>query len=616
MTPNAHHDFHSNVRGSEAGLARTFMRMARALIRPEMTKWRGRIVLAVLFTLAAKGLSVAAPVWLGIGVNNAVDVAGGAQGATTAGIFSSFMVFIILFGAARLLSNALPQFRDAIFVRVTQDAVRLTAVDAFRHAQEQDLQFHLTRRAGAVQRIIERGAGSIEFLLRFLAFNIGPTLIELILAAGVIAALYSWQVAFIAVITIALYAGATGLITEWRSVQRRKMNDADTELRAIATDTLTNFETVKAFGAESREAGRYDGAMRAYVDRYVRVIQSLSILNSVQEFIMTGGLFAAVAIAAYAVAGGSMKAGDVTAIILMLTNIYRPLNILGFAWREIRQGSVDIEKLFDLMDMKPAIADSPDAVNLVAPEGRIAFKDVSFAHEAGRQGLSGVSFEVEAGSFVGIIGPSGAGKSTILRLLFRFHDPAAGGVSLDEHDLRNLTQASLRRAFGLVPQDVVLFNDTLRFNIAYSRPEASDDEILAAVRQAQLGEFIERLPEGLATRVGERGLKLSGGERQRVGVARAILLDPKVLILDEATSSLDSETEREVQAALATAAKGRTTIAVAHRLSTIAHADNIIVLDDGRIVESGTHGTLLAKGGLYALLWRQQAEIETATKTR
>ncbi|MEO1015690.1 MAG: ABC transporter ATP-binding protein/permease [Pseudomonadota bacterium] len=586
--------------------------MSAAIFRPEMRKWRVRIVAAAGLTLLAKGLAVLAPVLLGEGVNRAVAASGagaaGTQAVTAAA--GHFMAFIFLFGLARVLSNALPQVRDAFFVRVTQDAVRLTAVDAFRHAQDQDLQFHLTRRSGAVNRIIERGAGAIEFLLRFLAFNIGPTLIELALAASVIAAFYSIEIAAIVIGTIAAYGVATGVITEWRSAQRRRMNEADTELRAIATDTLANFETVKAFGAEARESGRYNRAMGAYIERYVRVIQSLSLLNVIQEAIMTFGLFAAVALASVNVAGGTMQAGDVTAIILMLTNIYRPLNILGFAWREIRQGAVDIEKLYDLLDQEPRIVDRPGALALERPKGEITFEHVSFTHEGREEGLADISFTAPAGAFIGVAGPSGAGKSTILRLLFRFHDPAAGRVTIDGVDLRNVAQSSLRRAFGVVPQEVVLFNDTLRFNLAYAREGASDAEILAAADRAQLGDFIRSLPEGLDTRVGERGLKLSGGEKQRVGVARAILLDPAVLVLDEATSSLDSDTEREVQAALAEAASGRTTIAVAHRLSTIAHADAIIVLDGGRIVESGTHQDLIEAGGVYASLWRKQSSAD------
>lgn len=579
----------------------TLARMAAILWRPELARWRPRMAGAVLLTLAAKGLAVAAPVYMGAGINRVVEGAG-ASAATP------FVLSFGLFALARFLSNGLPQARDAFFTRVTQDANRVVAVEAFAHAQAQSLQFHLTRRAGAIFRIIERGAGAMEFLLRFLAFNIGPTALELTLAAGVMAALYSWTLAAAAIATVVAYTILTLIITEWRNAQRRAMNEADTELRAITMDTLTNFETVKAFAAEARESARYDRAMQAYNDRFVTQSQSLALLNAVQELVMTAGLLAAALIASFAVREGSLKPGDITAVILMLTNIYRPLNILGFAWREIKQGAVDIEKLFDLLDLRPEIEDRADAAVLSPMQGAIRFDGVSFTHEGREGGLHGVDLEIPGGAYVGIVGPSGAGKSTILKLLFRFYDPSQGRILIDGVDIRSVTQRSLRAALGLVPQEVVLFNDTLRFNLAYARPEASDAEIMKAAERARLGAFIASLPRGLDTKVGERGLKLSGGEKQRVGVARAILLDPAILVLDEATSSLDSETEKEVQTALAEAARGRTTIAVAHRLSTIARADIVFVLDQGRIVECGRHETLLNNNGLYAALWRRQTE--------
>jgi len=583
---------------------KAFARMATVLWRPEMRRWRFRMAAALVLTLVAKGLSVFAPVLMGDGINRITA----GEGAAVAG--ASFVGFFLLFGLARFLSNGLPQARDAFFTRVTQDANRLIAVEAFTHAQNQSLQFHLTRRAGALNRIIERGAGAMEFMLRFLAFNIGPTIIELLFAAAVMAALYSWKLAAAAIATVIVYAIFTILVTEWRNKLRRAMNEADTELRAISMDTLANFETVKAFGAEMRESGRFNGALHAYNNKYIRTMQSMNLLNAGQELIMTGGLVAIALVAGFGVLDGTLKAGDITAVILMLTNIYRPLNILGFAWREIKQGAVDIEKLFDLLDMKPEIEDAPEATDILPASGAIRFDHVSFTHDGRDQGLNDVSFEAEGGSFIGLVGPSGAGKSTILKLLLRFYDPASGAVMIDGQELHKVTQTSLRQMMGLVPQEVVLFNDTLRFNLAYARPNVSDEEIMTAVERAQLGDFIQSLPHGLETRVGERGLKLSGGEKQRVGVARAILLDPPILILDEATSSLDSETEKDVQAALSEAAKGRTTIAVAHRLSTIAAADQIIVLDDGRIVEKGRHDDLLMANGLYASLWHRQTSNE------
>lgn len=580
----------------------TIARMAGILWRPQLKRWRPRMIAAGLVTLGAKLLAVAAPVWLGDGINKVTEGAGVGDAAP------SFVMFFFLFAVARFLSNGLPQLRDAFFTRVTQDANRVVAVEAFAHAQAQSLQFHLTRRAGAINRIIERGAGAMEFLLRFLAFNIGPTAIELALAAAVMAALYSWSLAAAAVATVVIYTIFTVIVTEQRNKQRRAMNEADTELRAITMDTLTNFETVKAFASEDREASRYDRAMQAYNDRFVTQAQSLAFLNAGQEFVMTAGLLAASLLASFAVRDGALKAGDITAIILMLTNIYRPLNILGFAWREIKQGTVDIEKLFDLMDLKPEIEDMPAARVLERARGEIRFDNVSFTHEGRQAGLDGVSFDIPAGAHIGVVGPSGAGKSTILKLLFRFYDPSGGRILIDGVDIRDFTQKSLRAALGLVPQDVALFNDTLRFNLGYGKPEANEAEILAAARRAQLGAFIASLPLGLETKVGERGLKLSGGEKQRVGVARAILLDPAVLVLDEATSSLDSETEKDVQTALTEASRNRTTIAVAHRLSTIVRADKILVFEAGRLIEQGSHETLLQRNGLYAALWRRQTE--------
>lgn len=591
--------------GEATPFGRSVGRMFAVLFRPEMARWRFRIGLAFFLTVGAKALSVLAPVMMGEGIN---ALTGDADAGARLGVTGmSFVGLLGLFALARFLAAGLPMIRDAFFSTVTQDAQRLIAVDAFRHAQHLDLQFHLTRRSGALNRVIDRGVTAMEYLLRFLAFNIGPTIVELGFAAIVLAFLYGVQFSLAAVATVGVYAVFTIVVTEWRNKQRRILNEADTRLRGIAVDTLTNFETVKSFAAEDREAGRYDDALRDYNRQYVTIMKSLAALNGGQEFIMTGGLLAVAVLAGYGAVNGSMQVGDVTAIILMLFNIYRPLNILGWAWREIKQGTVDIEKLFQLMDRSSEVADAPDAKTFQADTGAISFENVRFAHEGRRSGINDVSFEIPGGAFVGIVGPSGAGKSTILKLLFRFYDPHEGAIAIDGQGLSDVTQFSLRKALGLVPQEVVLFNDTLRFNLAYAHPDASDEEIMVAARRAQLGNFIKSLPAGLDTRVGERGLKLSGGEKQRVGVARAILGDPPILILDEATSSLDSGTEEEVQAALREAARGRTTLAVAHRLSTVAGADFILVLDDGRIIERGAHQELIAQNGVYAELWRRQS---------
>ena len=590
-------------------------RMLRAFIRPEMKKWWLRVVLAIILTIAAKGFAVIAPVFMGEGIN---ALTGEAQRVVLPfeNVATVFIALIGAFAAARFFAAVLPVIRDAFFARVTQDAKRLVIVDAFRHAQNLDLQFHLTRRAGALQRIIDRGASAMDYLIRFLAFNIGPTLIELALAAVVLAQLYGIQYSIVAFVTIAIYAVHTIVVTEWRNRQRREFNAADTKMRAISMDTLTNFETVKSFATEDRETSRYNEAISKYIDIYVATMRSLGILNGGQEFIMTAGLLVMALMAGFQTINGNMQPGDITAVFLMLLNIYRPLNILGWAWREIKQGAVDVEKLHALMDLTSSTQDAPNAPAFRPVAGDIRFDGVGFTYDGRQNGLQDVSFNVPAGAFVGIVGSSGAGKSTILKLLLRFYDPSDGAIYVDQQNVRSVQQKSLRQTIGIVPQDVVLFNDTLRFNIAYAKPDVSDEEVLNAARKAQLGDFIDSLPNGLETRVGERGLKLSGGEKQRVGVARAILSDPSILILDEATSSLDSETEADVQGALRAAAHGRTTLAVAHRLSTLNDADFIVVMDNGRIVETGSHDALVQKEGVYADLWRRQTRDTSSEVVR
>jgi ATP-binding cassette, subfamily B, heavy metal transporter len=607
MSPHTspHTDDHDRIESASGGLGAAMAHILKLLARPELRRWRPVMLLALLLTIAAKLIAVAAPVVLGSAINKL-----GAGGSDA--LLQASLMALAGFAGLRFASSGLPQLRDALFSPVSQDAQRLAAVDAFGHAQSLSLNFHQTRRAGALNRIIERGASSIDYLIRFLAFNIGPTFIELFLAAIVLGVAYDWWLSVVAIGTVVGYVLFTVLLTEFRVKQRRALNKADTEWRAVSVDTMTNFETVKAFAAEKRETARYDEAIKDFSRHYVRTTTSLAGLNAGQELIMNIGLFAMLAVAAWQVSLDGMQVGDVTAVMLLLFNLYRPLNILGWAWREIKQGAVDLEKLRGLMGMRPEVADRQGATELQKAEGRVVFEHVSFAHAGRDLGINDVSFEVARGRQVALVGPSGAGKSTLLKLLFRFYDAASGRVLIDGHDVRDLTQESLRTHLGLVPQDVVLFNDTIRQNIAYGRPDADDEALRDAARRAQLLDFIEGLPDGWDTRVGERGLKLSGGEKQRVGIARVILRDPAILVLDEATSALDTATEQAVQAALEEASRGRTVLTVAHRLSTIRKADEILVLEQGRVVERGSFIRLLDRKGLFAEMWHRQVETEAA----
>ncbi|OQW62318.1 MAG: metal ABC transporter permease [Proteobacteria bacterium HN_bin10] len=562
---------------------------------------RLRLAAALVLTLVAKVLAVVSPLVLADGIN-------ALSAGDAAGALPMFLGLAGFWAALRFASTAGPQVRDALFQPVSEEAQRRAGTRVFTHVHSLSVRFHQSKRTGAVYRTIERGIRAIDFLLRFLAFNIAPTIIELLLAAAVLGFTYGWMFSAIAAGTVVIYAWATFGVTEWRLKHRREMNEADTEAAGRAVDSLLNFETVKSFAAEQRESERYDRALSSYANAAVKAYTSLVMLNIAQGFIMTVGLLAMVVGAGWLVARGPMGPGDITAVILIMTNIYAPLNILGFAYREIKQTSIDMEKMFALLDEAPDVADAPNAAALNAKRGEVVFDRVSFAHEGRDVGLDEVSFTAPAGKTTAIVGPSGAGKSTVLKLLYRFYDPSSGAVRIDGQNLRDVTQASLRGALGLVPQDVVLFNDTIRYNIAYGKPDATQADLEEAARSAQLLDFIESLPQGWDTRVGERGLKLSGGEKQRVGIARVVLKNPAILILDEATSSLDSGTEADVQAALEAASRGRTTLVVAHRLSTIADADQILVLDAGRVVERGTHAALIARDGLYASLWKRQAE--------
>jgi ATP-binding cassette subfamily B protein len=471
------------------------------------------------------------------------------------------------------------------------------------------MDYHQTKRSGALSRTIDRGARSIEYLIRTLAFNMAPTVFELLFAAGALLHYYDWRYAAVVVVTVLVYGALTFIVSDWRIGHRRALNEADSEASGRAVDALLNYETVKSFGAEDRAVAGYDEALLAYAEAAVKANTSLVMLNVVQAAIMSLGLAAMAVMAGMDAAAGKIEVGAITTVTLTMMNIYAPLNILGFAYREIRQSIIDMEAMVELWRQKPAVADAPHARPLPPADARgaeLVFDKVGFRHSARSQGLVDVSFRAAPGLTVAVVGPSGAGKSTLVRLAMRLIDPQEGVVRLDGCDLRDLAQASLRQAVALVPQDVALFNDTIRVNIGFGRPDANDQEVWAAADAAELGDFIRALPDGIDTKVGERGLKLSGGERQRVGLARALIADPRLLILDEATSALDSRTEAAIQAALRRARQGRTTLVVAHRLSTVADADLILVIKGGRIVEQGDHAALLEHDGEYAALWRRQ----------
>lgn len=588
------------IEDASGGIGSALVHVIRILLHPSLAKWRFRMVLALLATILAKVFSVSAPLFLG----EAVTKVSGSQAASA---MPALLIALGFFAVTRFLSSAAPQMRDYFFAPVSQDALRHISVEAFQKAQKLSLNFHQTRRAGALNRIIERGSNAVDVILRFLVFNIAPTFIELIMASVVLAVAYTPMLAVIAVLIIVTYIVFTLVVTEWRAQQRRTLNTADTELRARTMDSLTNFETVKAFAAEDRETARYDASFRNYNRRYVETIRSLSFLNTGQELIMNAGLFCMLAWTGWKVSTGDLEVGALAAVFAMLLNLYRPLNILGWGWREIRQGVIDLEKALGLMNMVPDVDDKPGAAVMKNIEGNVHFDHVSFSHDDRLAGLNDVSFTVPKGRHLAIVGPSGSGKSTLLKLLFRFYDVDGGAVRVDDMDIRDVQQETLRRQLGIVPQDVVLFNDTIRENIMYGRPDASEEDLREAARSAQLLDFIESLPDGWKTRVGERGLKLSGGEKQRVGLARVVLSDPKILVLDEATSALDSQTEELVQSAISRASHGRTTLTVAHRLSTIMQADEILVLAGGKVVERGSHEALLSHNGTYADMWRKQS---------
>jgi ATP-binding cassette subfamily B protein len=572
------------------------------LWRDDRPDFKRRIVASFLVILAGQALTVATPFVLAAAINRL------AEQDQTLGLLAAVIGLILGYGLLRLLGTVLPQLREFLFSEVGQNAQREVALAVFRHLHGLSLRFHLERRTGGLNRLVDRGVRAIDFLFRFLLFNIGPTLIQLVLVSVAFGIRYSGWLVLIVVVTVGLYFWFTVASTEWRLKFRREMNVKDQLANTRAVDALLNYETVKYFGNERYEAERYDTALQDYQHAAVKSQNSLAVLNMGQAAVINVGLVAALWLIADGVAKGTYGIGEITGVSLIMMQLYQPLNILGFAYREIKQALIDMEKMFGLLHVNPEIEDRPDARPLKVERGAVRFENVSFAYDDDRPILRNLTFDAQPGEKVAIVGPSGAGKSTIARLLYRFYDPAEGRVLIDGQDIAGVTQASLRAQIGMVPQDTVLFNDTIGFNIAYGRPGADHALVEEAARLAQIDGFIASLPKGYDTLVGERGLKLSGGEKQRVAIARTILKDPPILILDEATSALDSATEQGILEALRLVARQRTTLVIAHRLSTVIDADRIIVLREGSVAEQGTHAELLAAGGLYADLWQRQSE--------
>jgi ATP-binding cassette, subfamily B, heavy metal transporter len=618
----AHHDSHhgggapsaSDTSFGQATLTGTLVHLWPYIWPGDRADLKMRVVWSVVLLLIAKVATLAVPFtfkW-------AIDALTGADTAPvqssnwTVWLMASPLIMTASYGGLRILMAVFTQWRDGIFARVAMHAVRKLAYLTFVHMHELSLRFHLERKTGGLTRVLERGRLGIEVIVRMVILQLVPTIVEVSLLMAVLLWKFDWRYVLATLITVVIYMYYTYIATEWRIEIRRKMNDSDTEANTKAIDSLLNYETVKYFSAEEREATRYDHSMERYERASVKTYTSLAVLNTGQAIIFTAGLTATMVMCAIGVRSGKNTVGDFVMVNAMMIQLYQPLNFMGMVYREIKQAVIDIEKMFGVLSRNPEIKDIAGATPLIVTSGNVRFDDVRFSYDPERPILKGLSFEVPAGKTVAIVGPSGAGKSTISRLLFRLYDVSGGKILIDGLDIRNVTQSSLRASIGMVPQDTVLFNDTIRYNIRYGRWDASDAEVEQAAQLAQIDSFIRMSPKGYETQVGERGLKLSGGEKQRVAIARTVLKAPPILVLDEATSALDSHTEHEIQGALERVSRNRTSLVIAHRLSTIVGADEIIVLDQGRIAERGTHSQLLATSGLYASMWNRQREAQEA----
>ncbi len=602
------------VSADSGSLLRTVIHLWPYIWPADRADLKARIVGAMVLLLGAKLATMVVPFTFKWATDALAGVSNGSAGDSDwmLWVLAAPIALTVAYGGMRILMAALTQLRDGMFAKVAMHAVRRLAFRTFVHMHELSLRFHLERKTGGLTRVLERGRNAIETIVRMVILQLAPTIVELAMIVAVLMWQFDWRYVAVILVTVAVYLVYTYYATEWRIGIRRRMNDSDTDANVKAIDSLLNFETVKYFSAEEREAERYDRAMARYEKASTSAYTSLAVLNAGQATIFTFGLAGAMVLCANEIHAGTKTVGDFVLINAMMIQLYQPLNFMGMVYREIKQAITDIELMFTILSRDPEIKDEPGASPLKVTGGAIRFENVQFAYEPGRRILKGISFEVPAGKTVAVVGPSGAGKSTLSRLIFRFYDLFGGRITIDGQDIAKVTQKSLRQVIGMVPQDTVLFNDTIRYNIRYGRWEASDAEVEEAARLAQIDGFIRLAPKGYDAEVGERGLKLSGGEKQRVAIARTILKAPPILVLDEATSALDSHTEKEIQDALERISKGRTTLVIAHRLSTIVGADEIIVLDQGEIVERGHHHALLANGGLYASMWNRQREAEEA----